>query len=383
MKIKREIGHEGIYCTLQLIQSPFFLIEVLGGQFIFRNVNDSFTRLTGLSAEDVEDKIAFDFLPHRVAETVVSNYGRCVARRKEYSYNEVLTINGKETWWKTTLSPVLDEDGEVRYIIGMPVDVTDMQTYMIDLTRENSALKRLNDEISTFTAMAAHDLRPGIANIKSFVSLILDGFKDLGDGKIDKIKTVLKISDVMTDYVDRVLRHASSMNIAVKPHTEFLVDHVVRDIIAASDPESQFDIVYPTNLLVAGEEIIFQVIMRNLVENAARYARSRITIDIKTCDQRSGHLLLVIADDGNGFPGGVSGFRSHLSQDQAFGSRTSGFGLRAILQLVETRGGLFWLDLPRYGSGATMCVSIPGSIVSDSALPTSDPAGRSTNAATA
>jgi signal transduction histidine kinase len=108
-----------------------------------------------------------------------------------------------------------------------------------------------------------------------------------------------------------------------------------------------------------GDSAALSRVIRNLVDNAVRHAKSRI--DIET-GSRDGIATISVSDDG---PGIAPAERSRvferfvrLDSDRARSSGGSGLGLAIVAELVAAHGGTVSI-LDRPGGGTTVNVKLP------------------------
>ena len=101
-------------------------------------------------------------------------------------------------------------------------------------------------------------------------------------------------------------------------------------------------------------------VVRNLLENAGRYARSRITVGLRA-DQ--GTATMTVADDGPGVPEvlRVRVFDRFTRADDSRSRETGGTGLGLAIarEIVERHGGSIALAPDGAGTGARFEVRIP------------------------
>lgn len=110
---------------------------------------------------------------------------------------------------------------------------------------------------------------------------------------------------------------------------------------------------------VTGDRAALTRVIRNLVDNAARYARSTVTL---SCRPVPGGVVITIADDGPGIPVGERKriFERFVRLDAAR-SRTSGgtgLGLAIVAEVVRAHRGTVAVDDAAAG-GAVFTVSLP------------------------
>lgn len=110
-------------------------------------------------------------------------------------------------------------------------------------------------------------------------------------------------------------------------------------------------------------------VVANLVENAATFARSRITVGTGPAGP-GGPALVWVEDDGPGIPADQLDriFERHFTSDRAEARRKgSGLGLAIVAELVGAMGGSVRADSPAPGGGTRLVVALrsvppPGSV---------------------
>lgn len=346
---------------VDVLALPCFILSCdLDGEIRFRHFNPALVATHGVAADIVRGKTPHECLPPRVAETMLNNYTICQRTARPYEYEELLDLGGQEMWWHTTLSPVLaPEGGRVIGMIGVALDITTRKAREFRRTEDESALRRLNDELALFTSMTAHDVRGPLTKIAALSELTLDGFDDMGDNKLEMILSMQQVAGGALKHIDGILGYASALRLGEAEVAAIDLGHMCRDIAAVVDPEADLAITSP-DLHVEGESVVLQMILRNLTENAVRYAAGRVQTAVS--EEGDGRLRFSVSDDGPGFPGGAAAFAEKLRLRRVTGDN-HGFGLAAVAHLVESRGGTTWMDAPVFGRGTTICFDLPGRIV--------------------
>jgi signal transduction histidine kinase len=111
---------------------------------------------------------------------------------------------------------------------------------------------------------------------------------------------------------------------------------------------------------VAGHPVLLGQAVRNLLANAVRHARDRVTV---TLDEHDDRVLLVVDDNGPGIPEEERSrvFERFVRLDESRARDDgggAGLGLAIVRKVVESSGGTVVVgDAP--GGGARMTVSLP------------------------
>lgn len=330
---------------------PVFLVDVdADGGFVYRGLNACHSATSGLENSALKGRNVYDVLPKRFADTVSANYAKCVDGRAAYRYEEVLSFEIGETWWLTTLSPVFEGE-KVVGIIGFAENITEYKKKQFESLESAVEMKRLSEDISLFTALAAHDLRGPLRQIRLITELTEDGFVDYGDGKVEMLSMIRSVAARALTKVDEVLQHARAYTGEPDHHSQIDLGHLCADLIAILDPLSRFEVSYPQKLIKA-EAVTLQVVLRNILENALKHASTKVSIDLEAVPSNSDLLEISVSDDGPGFADPKTAMITIVDQKS---EEKSGFGLATVARLVASRGGELRIADPKFSPGATIC----------------------------
>lgn len=344
-----------LFGMLDMIGAPVFVVDRLpDGAFQLAYLNRFYRLNVGLDAEALTARPVAEIFPERTARLLAGNYMAALRKNGPLCYDELLLLDGNETWWRTSLSRA---PGAEERLIGIAVEVTDMKEKEIRMAAEIANLDDSLAEVRTLSGLTAHDLRGPLGNVVSLSEIVLDGFQDLGDGKRGMIEACAQVARTSLKSISTLMARIGHD----RPLTPILdtvdLGRVCAEVAALADPIGRLDIVHP-HTVVESDHVVLQTALRNLVDNAVRYATSCIDITLAATAE-DGMLTLVVSDDGPGFPEGVDPVeRAVLPR---IDSEPGGFGLGAVMRLLASRGGKLEhvaCDAP----GATLRVVIPGRI---------------------
>ena len=108
-----------------------------------------------------------------------------------------------------------------------------------------------------------------------------------------------------------------------------------------------------------GDPVAVSRVIRNLVDNAVRHAKSRVDICVGS---RDGDARITVSDDGRGIAPAerarVFERFVRLDSDRARSSGGTGLGLAIVAEVVAAHGGTVTID-DRPGGGTKMTVALP------------------------
>lgn len=156
-----------------LFSIPDILIALMDKNFNFIRVNEAYAEYGGHDPDYFIGKNHFDLYPHQeneqIFKKVVETGERYKAYAKPFEYPDRPELG--TTYWDWSLSPLINQSGEVEGVALILNDVTERvksRDALIKAQKELNDSKRLS-ELGTLAASVAHDLRNPLATIKTAV----------------------------------------------------------------------------------------------------------------------------------------------------------------------------------------------------------------------
>lgn len=101
-----------------------FVLEVVNDRFRFLSINTKLEQATALKHSEVSGRFLEEFFSPELVTHVSANYQRCIESGAVQEYDERLALPGGPRYWRTTLSPIRNQDGVIVRILGTAIDVT-------------------------------------------------------------------------------------------------------------------------------------------------------------------------------------------------------------------------------------------------------------------
>ncbi|MGI8887448.1 MAG: sensor histidine kinase, partial [Nocardioidaceae bacterium] len=229
----------------------------------------------------------------------------------------------------------------------------------------NAMLVRLEDSAerqNRFVADAAHELRSPIASLRT--QLETARVKQNGSENVVSVPDLLQETLRMQTLVDRLLLLArtDTGDLAQRRVTVDLDDTVDDAMSSLVDIRVSVDLagVHPAQL--TGDPDLLEQVVRNILQNAVRYASSEVKVSLCTEDRQA---VLTVDDDGPGIPVERRGevFRRFTRLDAARDRHGGGvgLGLAIVAEIVHAHGGSIEVGCASIG-GARFCVRLPSDI---------------------
>ena len=233
----------------------------------------------------------------------------------------------------------------------------------------NRMLSQLQDSFESqrrFVADASHELRTPLATMLGNAGLLAHGPEITEPVRRAAAADIAAESERMGRLVDRMLtlaRADAGLRLVLAAiDLRSVVSDVTRQA-AAVHPEKKFE-VQTVDAAVAGDEDALRELLWIVLDNALRYARSTITVDLEV---DSGWARLMIGDDGPGiaaldrervFERFYVADTARARSGAAAGGHGAGLGLSIAHWITEQHGGRIITDTAR-GGGAGIYIDLP------------------------
>lgn len=253
------------------------------------------------------------------------------------------------TWITRPLNKLRDSlaNRSADNLTPLPV-YSDMEEIGAVTTSLNQLLARLDHTIQQerlFTADAAHELRTPLAGIRLHLEL-------MSQSGSPQAATLINRIDQLMHTVEQLLMLARAGQAMASGHYDTVnwTEHIIAPL-ALEHEAKDHSIIWPVQnpLTVQGDPVLLRLMLRNLLENAARYSPAGTTITV-TLTEHDGGTQVSVIDQG---PGIDEAHRHSITEpfrrlDQRYGG--SGLGLSIVQRIVQLhRGNLSLENAPEGG----------------------------------
>lgn len=240
-----------------------------------------------------------------------------------------------------------------------------MEKMRSELWQKQKALWESLEQRKLLNASVAHDIRTPITVLKGYLDYLekmIPQDKLTEDMLLDTVSSMQGAVNRLEQYVDCVRDVEKIENIEIEKRPENvkrLLDEMRSNV---QQLETNKEILISSNIMTMDEvrldkSVLFRI-FENLLQNALRYAKKQVRINIS---QKKDFLILTVEDDGNGFAGkdlekAATVFCSSDKEGQHFG-----IGLSICRILCEKHGGLLSISNNKNKRGA--CVTAKLNVV--------------------
>jgi two-component system sensor histidine kinase QseC len=171
----------------------------------------------------------------------------------------------------------------------------------------NDLLQRLAQRIETerrFTADAAHELRTPIAAIRAQAQVALSEATD-NEVRQRALQDTLVGCDRASRVVEQLLTLARVEGPQDLTSEPFRLDQLLQQVLAELTPDAlrrgqNLELLAPEPLLFSGQSTLWQILLRNLIDNALRYSPSGATVRIEAQRLDNCQVEVTVQDSGPG-----------------------------------------------------------------------------------
>ena len=338
--------------------SDHIVLTDVDGFIIF--ANKAVTTITGYSTAEIigtkagklwgglMPKSFYEQLWHTIKEEKRPFRGEVHNRRK----------NGDDYIAWASISPVIDEHGEVRGFVGLERDIT----------RE----KEIDRAKTEFVGLASHQLRTPLTAINWYSEVLLSTDAGVLTAKQkDYVREIAAGSQRMTALVNALLNVAriEAGTFSVSPERVY-IQEIIETVLKENQPRlhakklsvvREIDVHAP---VVNVDRQLMYIVVQNLVTNALKYTPDNGTVTLKYgIDQ--GRPVFSVSDTGFGIPAGQQEkifsklFRADNVRDRE--SEGTGLGLYIVKSILDhTSGSISFTSKENKGSTFTVTLSADG-----------------------
>jgi signal transduction histidine kinase len=233
-----------------------------------------------------------------------------------------------------------------------------------DMTSRLQAARQMQ---VNFVADVSHELRTPLTSIKGTIETLRDGAVNDLEVRDRFLETVETETDRLIRLVNDLLvlsrADSAALTLSRKPTDigqlmQALADRMVEQ---AQTHDLRIEVAIDSDVpLVSVDADRIEQVLRNLIDNAIKYARPGGSIKLRVSTTEDDKVLVEVQDDGIGIPADQLprvGERFYRA-DKARSSGGHGLGLAIAQSLIRAHGGELWLESEE-GIGTTASFTLP------------------------
>lgn len=278
--------------------------------------------------------------------------------------------DGELFWELASISPILDDDGEILHFVSVKEDITSRKLTEANLQHARRQAEDASKQKSLFLANMSHEIRTPMNAMIGLSELALE--TDLTEQQYDYLSKIHSSSQglllVLNDILDYSKIEAGKLklenNLFSLPDVIDQVHNIFVHIAIQRGLELQFLIKDDVPSILYGDAGRLRQILTNLIGNGLKFTPQgaiSTTISLQSLTEDRASLHFSVVDSGIGIPAKkLSMLFKAFSQINATHTREyggTGLGLAISKELVEVMGGKLEVESSR-GVGSTFSFTL-------------------------
>ncbi|MDB5947033.1 MAG: multi-sensor signal transduction histidine kinase, partial [Ramlibacter sp.] len=275
-----------------------------------------------------------------------------LSRRNLMPYSGTRRVRARDGSYHTMSykgAPVLDEQGQVAFWVGIDADVTELKA--IEL-----ALRSSNQELEAFSYSVSHDLRAPLGAIGGFNRALSHRLESLDDARAHHFLARIQAGvERMEQLIDALLALAKVVRAPLR-YGEVDLGALARETLESlleADPGRSVRVTVQDNLLALGDVRLLRVALENLLGNAWKFTSQREDASIEV-GRLPDSMVFFVRDNGCGFDMAYAdklfGAFQRLHTEAEFPG--TGIGLATVRRIIARHQGRVWGE-SQLGQGTT------------------------------
>jgi PAS domain S-box-containing protein len=317
----------------------------------FERFNRAGEETLGMNRDQLIGKNDYDFFPREQADFFQAKDRNTLASKALLDIPEepIQTARGTR-WLHTKKVPILDEQGEPAYLLGISEDITERKEAAHALLRAKETAEAASRELEAFSYSVAHDLRAPLRSIDGFSQALLEDYSDKLDSEGQShLRRVRNAAQRMALLIDDLLK--LSRLTRAELHRERVdlsaLARITGDKLAESTPERAVELRVADGMWVDADARLIRVLLENLLDNAWKFTRPRVPARVEVgIEPNGGQPTFFVRDNGIGFDmtyvDKLFGVFQRLHSTVEY--EGAGIGLATVQRVVNRHGGRAWAD---------------------------------------
>lgn len=304
---------------------------------------------------------------------------------KRYEFEETITNEaGIKKSFLSSKSPLLDDNGKVKGVIGVSVDITHRKKFEREFAKTEESLQKYSSIKTRFLRNVSHEARIPMGSVLSISESLNSNWDQYDEAtRKESLELLLKEAKRLSQFILNTFDMSKFTKGEIQPKFSKndltgLVHNIVQNYTKTFCGEKiNIQINSEENCeLVFDKELVTRVI-ENLLMNAVQYSFNAkdITVKISKSYMKNGivpSIVCLIIDEGIGIPDNeLKNIFNPFVESSRTASKAQGQGLGLSLckEIIELHSGEIWAENNPNKLGATFGFSLPTTLFAFSSAP--------------
>ncbi|WP_139423061.1 ATP-binding protein [Chryseobacterium mulctrae] len=214
----------------------------------------------------------------------------------------------------------------------------------ITIKKLNDQLKKVNEELDSFSYTISHDLGTPLTVMKLNAQMLLNSLEDIADKDKNKINSIIGEIDNMAEMMQNVLQLSRAKHSEIQLETietNLTIRKITENAKITYDSQKSMVVIKECPEVLADKTMLHQVFL-NIINNAVKYSSDREQPIIEIEGTEAGDQIIYrIKDNGIGIPEENKHrmFKIFNRMDNAKKFKGNGVGLSIVHRIMNRLGG--------------------------------------------
>lgn len=267
--------------SLSIEQSPVMVL-ITSPEARIEYVNQSFCTTTGYTAEEVIGENPRILRSGKQDETFYRNLWATILSGEHWSGEfQDRKKNGELYWVDASISPLVDQEGQITHFVMILEDITGKRKMMQDLITAKEKAEASDRLKTAFMNNISHEIRTPLNAIQGFAPMIIDpsNTQEEKEQFVDILnRSSHRLIQTVTDYMDTSLIVSGNLEVVKKDFSPIrLLEQIRQDYQSrCNEKKLNLTIIFPqtdNRVMIRSDENLIQKIVSHLMDNAIKFTR--------------------------------------------------------------------------------------------------------------
>lgn len=352
------------------------VIIIMDGEGNFEWVNHGFERKYGMNLEEYIKTKGRNLRQNSFNKDINNILDEVNKTRNPIIYNSKgVDSQNNVMWLQTTISPVLNEKGDIIRLIAIDSDITQIIAAEDEINKQKGEIEKQRDELrklnatkDKFFSIIAHDLKNPFHSIMGFSDLLMSNYESIEDDqKREFIKLINESANSAYGLLENLLNWTRSQTNRIKfEPSQIDLSKIINQNISilgvhAKNKDISLSAEVPQNIIVVADENMVDTIIRNLLTNAIKFTPSNGKVHVSARIEDY-DVFISVTDTGIGMD--ESTLSKLMNVEEFFntpgtsGETGTGLGLIVSKEFILRHGSDLIIESKK-GIGSTFTFSLP------------------------